>query len=154
MKERTVERSQPLSPVVGKVSFATQNRNSRHAAAVGNVVPDALQRRGTSTARLNVEIARHTDGNVAFVHAPALAGPHHRHHHVASAKTKYALVPPQAGVLEAEPVAQGLAERTRPGSDAQDWQVGGVPTQAASSACVLTKPSRLRFHFVRLPVPV
>lgn len=137
---------------MGKVSFATQNRNRQYAAAVGNVVPDALQSRGTSKARLNVEIARHTDGDAAFVHTFALAGPYH--HHVASAKAKYALLPPQAGVLEAEPVAQGLAERTRPGSgDAQDWQVGAVPTQAASSACVLTKPSRLRLHFVRLPVP-
>ena len=74
MKERTVERSQPLSPVVGKVSFATQNRHRRYAAAVGNVVPDALQSRGTSKARLNVEIARHTDGDAAFVHTLALAG--------------------------------------------------------------------------------
>lgn len=140
---------------MGKVSFATQNRHRRYAAAVGNVVPDALQSRGTSKARLNVEIARHTDGDTAFVHTLALAEPHHRHHHVASAKSRYALVPPQSSVLEAEPVAQGLAERTRHGSgDAQDWQVGAVPTQAASSAYLLTRPSRLRFHFVRPPVPV
>ena len=73
------------------------------------------------TARLHVDIARQTDRDAVFVHAMALAGRQRRRHHVASAKTKGGLLPPQVGALEGEPVAQGLAERTQPGAgDVQD----------------------------------